>query len=120
DRLVLVPRLRAWGRPRPYAVDQPRGDAAFEVACMCQTLDGLRSEPRLRPPTHLKIDVDGHELRVLHGARELLASGSLQHLLIEVQRGHVGEVFGLLAEAGFRHSKGRDVGGVGNYVFERW
>jgi len=38
-------------------------------------------------PTFLKIDVEGHELEVIHGARKILKNPSLAGLLIETFRG---------------------------------
>lgn len=56
--------------------------------CQQVTLDELVFNPQhgLPPPTHIKIDVDGHELSVVSGAkRTLLESASLRALLVEVK-----------------------------------
>jgi FkbM family methyltransferase len=109
------------GAASPHAIDTPDDDPRPRVACLRQRLDALVDDPMLRPPTHLKIDVDGHELQVLAGATRTLASSTLTHILIELQRANLAATFALLAEAGFRHVGGQPHGeGVGNYRFERW
>lgn len=106
------------GAASPHALERGTGQ---RVGCVCRTLDSLREEPKLCAPTHLKIDVDGHEPRVLGGAKQTLADPRLRHVLIELQRADMSAMFQRLAEAGFRHVGGRAHGeGVGNYVFERW
>lgn len=108
------------GAASPRAFDEGATVVA-RTACVRRSLDSLRAEPMLCPPTHLKIDVDGHEPEVLAGASETLSSGTLRHLLIELQAEHRPAAFRLLANAGFRHVDGREHGaGVGNYIFERW
>jgi FkbM family methyltransferase len=61
----------------------------------------------LKPPTHVKIDVDGGELGVLEGARQTLASGSIRHMLIEIDDadGAGRAVLDLLARHGFEESE---------------
>jgi FkbM family methyltransferase len=63
-------------------------------------LDGLG----LPNPTLLKVDVEGHELRVLSGARAMLESGRPRVLVEVEERHHPGqsvEVFRLLAALGY-------------------
>ena len=111
------------GAASPHALESDASASAesSRVACVCRRLDDLRGDAKLRAPTHLKIDVDGHEPRVLAGAARSLADPTLRHILIELQRADRVAVFQLLAEASFRHVGGRTHGeGVGNYVFERW
>ncbi|PRQ00454.1 FkbM family methyltransferase [Enhygromyxa salina] len=109
------------GAASPRALDEGGATGRARTACVRRSLDSLRAEPMLCPPTHIKIDVDGHEPEVLAGARETLASETLRHLLIELQLEHRPAMFRLLANAGFRHVGGREHGaGVGNYIFERW
>lgn len=45
-----------------------------ETTVPCLTLDRLFKQGDLGRPTILKIDVEGHEIKVLNGARDLLAS----------------------------------------------
>jgi FkbM family methyltransferase len=58
----------------------------------------------LRPPSFLKIDVEGHELKVLRGGERLLRDVS-PSILVEVEQRHrdgdVREVFGFLAGLGY-------------------
>ncbi len=48
------------------------------------SLDELHRRPGFPPPTHVKIDVDGFENRVMQGAMDLLASGSVKSWAIEI------------------------------------
>jgi FkbM family methyltransferase len=85
-------------------------------------LDDLLRTFGSRPPTHLKIDVDGGELGVLQGAETALASGSIRSLLVEVDdvEGAGRAVLSFLAERGYeeteRHS--RVSGLCANVIFQ--
>jgi FkbM family methyltransferase len=72
-------------------------------AVMTYRLDDLVPIFDLRPPTHVKIDVDGSELEVLRGARQVLASPCLQWILVEVDEAesNLQAVKALLEECGF-------------------
>jgi len=50
-------------------------------------LDMLIYELGLPCPTHMKVDVDGHEESIVRGAGRLLADVRLQSVLIEVNEG---------------------------------
>jgi FkbM family methyltransferase len=54
------------------------------VSIIADRLDDVRVDYELPPPNHIKIDVDGFELRVLKGAQETFASRQLRTCLIEI------------------------------------
>lgn len=96
------------------------------TGCPLYRLDAFMAEqPDLPPPTHLKIDVDGPEVRILKGAAATLARPSLRHILIELFDDELEEVTGLLSAHGFKRSGGRrhlvveGRGRVGNHIFRR-
>jgi FkbM family methyltransferase len=80
---------------------------ASELRAGCSVLDldsfVAQAASLAPPPTHLKIDVDGIEARVVHGARATLASPSLRHLVVEGRSALVERVRPLVESAGFHH-----------------
>jgi FkbM family methyltransferase len=97
------------------------------TGCPLYRLDAFMAEqPDLPSPTHLKIDVDGPEVRILKGAAATLARPSLRHILVELFDDQVEEATALLSAHGFGRSGGRrhtDVamprGHFGNHIFRR-
>lgn len=93
--------LHALGEARDFQ------DKPFEPALSCQMmgfrLDDLIDLFKLPPPTHLKLDVDGTELKILQGAAKTLRS-SIRSVLVEQEAGHpqTAGVNALLAENGFK------------------
>jgi FkbM family methyltransferase len=102
----------------------------FAQGCMSARLDDLVSSGQVPGPTHIKIDVDGIEPKVVAGARETLKNRAVRSALIELNlnlsdhRDVVHELEGL----GFRHdpaqverSMRRDgpFKGVAEHVFAR-
>jgi hypothetical protein len=65
-------------------------------------LDRLVADFELPLPNHLKIDVDGGEVRVLRGARQVLRDRRLQTVLIEVDDEVRPDVTALIEAAGLR------------------
>jgi hypothetical protein len=51
-------------------------------------------------PSHLKIDVDGAEVGVLNGAREILASDAIREVFIEVDKDSKA-IFDIMESNGF-------------------
>ena len=65
------------------------------------SLDSLHWKCGLPLPTHIKIDVDGFELRALAGAQELLESGHVRSWVIEVNDDHGPAIVKLLGAHGY-------------------
>ncbi|MBF0426599.1 MAG: FkbM family methyltransferase [Magnetococcales bacterium] len=102
------------GAPRPSAGE------TFYSGCVSYTLDDfMRAADFIPPPTHLKVDVDGPELRVLRGATATLTHPGLRHLLIEMRDDQeAAEAEALLGTIGFRLAGPRPQG-FGNRIFSR-
>jgi FkbM family methyltransferase len=65
------------------------------------SLDDLWKNEDLPAPTHVKIDVDGFELRALAGGKELLRSGIVHEWCIEVNDDRGNEVIKVMNDAGY-------------------
>ena len=72
------------------------GADTFEI----HTLDAMVQEAALTPPDFLKIDTEGHELRVLTGARALLREHR-PDVFVEIERPNATAVFDLMTELGY-------------------
>jgi FkbM family methyltransferase len=73
----LDERLDPWHRPA-----QP----VYSQGCISATLDDMVGSGKVAPPTHIKIDVDGFEPKVVRGALQTLRTGSVRSMLIEVNQ----------------------------------
>lgn len=84
--------------PAPSAADDS-ADAASAAPFLVRVERGrdLVTSGRVRMPTFVKIDTEGHELEVLHGLGELLDAPELRVLCIEMH-------FGLLAKQSREHA----------------
>jgi FkbM family methyltransferase len=80
----------------------------FEQGAFSLTLDALVFELGLECPTHLKVDVDGLESRIVGGAGKLLRDPRLRSILIELNHGLAAdrEAIGLIVASGFAISDG--------------
>ncbi len=85
-------------------------------------LDDFIRDFGLRPPNHIKLDVDGAEVNVLRGAEQTLADPALRSLLVEVEDTNSREIIDFLRAKGLevheRHLR-RESGELANYVFKR-
>lgn len=93
-------------------------------------LDALIKDCGLPAPTHLKIDVDGIEPKIVRGARTTLKNPALRSVLIEINTNldEHWEIIDIMLESGFDYSQEQvhraqrqegPFAGVGNYVFRR-
>jgi FkbM family methyltransferase len=109
-------RSREAGQSRHALLEKTRigpgdGQSRYQQPVLAMRLDDMVSTFNLPKPTHLKIDVDGAELRVLHGATEVLRHDGLRTILIEVETAIEDPVVAVLRDAGFslvsRHEHGK-------------
>jgi FkbM family methyltransferase len=103
---------------------------AFSQGCVASRLDDLVAAGAVPQPAHLKIDVDGFEPKVVHGAARVLRDPRLRSLLIEVNQNLADhrEMVAELGALGFRHDpaqvaraerKEGTFKGCAEYVFRR-
>lgn len=102
----------------------------FQQGCASFKLDDLIDEGLIPVPTHIKIDVDGIEHKVLIGARKLLRKEQVKSVLVEINT-HLKEhqdIIDEMLDHGFSLSPGqvqssiRKEGtfeGIGNHIFQR-
>ncbi|MBN06997.1 MAG: hypothetical protein CMM45_04100 [Rhodospirillaceae bacterium] len=94
------------------------------------TLDYLVAEGVVPVPTHIKIDVDGFEYKVIAGAAATLKNPGVRSVLVEINSGLVqhNQIFGVFRQLGFAHDPEltertrRTEGmhkGIGEVVFRR-
>lgn len=108
---------------------EPRKFAACQGA-ISFTLDELVMRQVIVPPTHVKIDVDGLEHKIVKGMKEQIAGPTLKSALVEINSNlpEHRAIVDTFTAAGFRFSEEqvararRAEGpnrGIGNYVFAR-
>lgn len=77
----------------------------FKHPILCYRLDDLITQFDLPIPNHIKIDVDGNELDILRGARNLLQNKQVQSIIMEVnedgRRGAFEDFINFLQSMGF-------------------
>jgi FkbM family methyltransferase len=102
----------------------------FAQGCIATTLDDLVAAEAMPVPTHVKIDVDGLEHKVIAGARSTLTDRRVRSVLIEINTAleEHWEIVDTLLALGFDYGRDQvarsvraqgDFKGVGNYVFRR-
>jgi FkbM family methyltransferase len=98
---------------------------AFTQPVLSYRLDDFVAQFTRTAPNHVKLDVDGIELKILQGAPRTLADPALRTVLVEVELGRpeVGAIERLLAGHGFveqaRHPHGTGPDSAANLIFVR-
>jgi hypothetical protein len=103
---------------------------AFSQGCVAARLDDLVATGAVPQPTHLKIDVDGFEPKVVRGAAQVVRDRRLRSLLVEINQNLADhrELVAELGALGFAHDPAqvarveRKEGvfkGCAEYVFRR-
>lgn len=64
-----------------------RFEAQFEQAVLVFKMDDLIERFQMPQPVHMKIDVDGNELKIIHGAARTLSDSRFKSLQIELKEG---------------------------------
>jgi FkbM family methyltransferase len=88
--------IHSLGADSPYVDYEP----VYRQPVLAFALDDLLERFDLPRPTHVKLDTDGSELRILKGARKAL-SNDVRSLMIEMEEGDAGGIVALLRDAGF-------------------
>ncbi len=93
-------------------------DKSYVQGSISVTLDKFCEETKIYPD-YIKIDVDGNELRVIHGMKDLLASKKIKSILIELDRTfseHM-KVISVLKSFDYKLFFYKDKIGASNHIF---
>lgn len=88
-------------RQNAWVADEAAATKRYLQPVLAMPLDSIIRTFSLPQPHHLKIDVDGGEIDVLHGATETLENPALRSILIEIDDSQSEPVVALLNERGF-------------------
>lgn len=105
-------------------------DYRFEQGSISLSFDQLIADGAIPAPTHVKIDVDGLEHKIVSGMAQALQAPTLKSVLIELNTNVAEhrEIVDVMHSAGFRYAQAqvdlarRKEGphaGIGNYIFKR-
>ena len=88
-------------RQNAWVADEAATTKRYLQPVLTMTLDSVIQTFALPQPHHLKVDVDGGEIDVLHGAAETLRNPALRSILIEIDESQSEPVMTLLNGSGF-------------------
>jgi FkbM family methyltransferase len=80
----------------------PAGDAASQIDVTTYTLDRIMSDCSAGRVALIKIDVEGHELEVIHGARNILRNSRPVVLFEALSNDHAQKLVAALLELGYQ------------------
>lgn len=118
----------SFGEPMDYKLEKQ--DFPFVQGAVSTTLDDLIASGTVPIPTHIKIDVDGFEHKVIYGSRKTLSELEVKSLLIEINPAveeHM-DLIDELGKLGFEYNseqvnssrrKDGPFKGLAEYVFRR-
>lgn len=115
---------------KPLDINKQPHKSVLSLECQSYKLDDLVGVLNFDMPNHIKLDVDGIELEIMQGAKEILKREELKTLLIEVNEiiPEAQAIVDLLSESGFvlsvkhKHKAADETGpfsGIYNYIFTR-
>lgn len=117
ERMVFNYRVQQGHLGGGSAVTE-RETYAYTIQTM--RIDSMVEQRIIEPPTHIKIDVDGHEIHVLDGAAATLRSPQMRSVLIEVDGETKARVQQQLADAGYVfRSSATLTSGLENLIYDR-
>ncbi len=102
----------------------------FKQGCVSLVFDDLIAQSVVEVPTHIKIDVDGLEHKIIHGMKKTLENKKVKSVLIEINthaKEHV-DLIDYMSGLGFKLSeeqvnesvrKEGSFAGIGNHIFDR-
>jgi FkbM family methyltransferase len=101
------------GEAEPLSFQAAQGyekHQGFEQLLFGSSVDELVGEHELPAPTHIKLDVDGLEPKIVAGAMNTIRSGSVRSILVELNTKSLADmaVPGILAQHGFRQTLASD------------
>ena len=101
--------------------DNKKFISKYKQGSISFTLDDLISYGKLPRPTHIKIDVDGIEMKVIQGMLKTLQHASVKSVLLEINPNVVAnkEIFGMLESLGFKYALELRIPTTSNYIFIR-
>ncbi len=122
--ILHMSNLDIGGAQHSFAIaDSKEGKAArgFKQACLGYSIDDLLKVHNLPFPSHIKIDVDGIEDRIVAGAKATLRDPRLKSVLVEINSDAAHALISReLEQAGFIWVKpSRGDGSRGNQIFRR-
>lgn len=96
-----------WNRDMKWSPQVTVADSArVRQGSISVSIDELVSSGAIPQPTHIKIDVDGHEPKVIAGATKTLADPRLKTVLVEIDfaKGDCQSIIDIMTDQGWKYS----------------
>jgi len=81
--ILFANTIEAGSSGHTLASENNEYEKSFSLPVIAMTIDDLHDDLKFPSPDWLKIDVDGHDYKVLLGARKLIKAGFIKSILIE-------------------------------------